>query len=138
MQWRLLSNSLIFKPDSNEIQWFYRALIPYEHYIPVDFYLSNLIHAISWARENDAKCQEIAENAMAFAEDNLMMEDVYYYLYLALRRYGGLQRLNRKELLEEVSENPRWVFIHERKALKDAAKKLSYRGYVNTSTPFHH
>jgi len=31
----LLSNSVMFKQESKDIQWFYRGILPYEHYVPI-------------------------------------------------------------------------------------------------------
>ncbi len=59
-QWRLLSNSLALKQESDEIQWFYIALKPYEHYIPIKNDMSDLLEIIEWARKNDDKCKKIS------------------------------------------------------------------------------
>lgn len=40
--WRLLSNSVNIKQESDEIQWFYRIVKPNIHYVPVKNDLSNL------------------------------------------------------------------------------------------------
>ena len=83
-QWRLLSNSAAFKQDSDQIQWFYAALEPYRHFVPIQNDLSDLLERIEWAKEHDDEVQAISANAQEFARNNLMIEDDYLYLFLAL------------------------------------------------------
>lgn len=89
-QWRLLSGSLTLKQESDEVQYFYSALKPYEHYLPVKNDLSDLLEKISWAKSHDAECKAMAENARAFARENLLPEPIYAYLYLVLKKYASL------------------------------------------------
>jgi len=49
--------------------WFLRFLIPYYHYIPVMYDLSDLQQKVVWVRENDAAAQKIAENALQFSRE---------------------------------------------------------------------
>ncbi len=90
-QWRLLSGSLTFKQESDEIQYFYGALKPYEHYVPVKNDLSDLLEKIRWAKAHDAECQAIAKRARVFALENLMPEQIYAYLYYVLEKVAVLQ-----------------------------------------------
>jgi len=53
---------------SNGMCWFYHLLIPYIHYIPINYDLSNLIEQIEWVNNNDDKAKEIANNALIFVE----------------------------------------------------------------------
>ncbi len=90
-QWRLLSDSVAFKQESDQIQWFYGALVPYVHYVPVKNDLSDLVDQIIWARSHDDLCKQIASNATEFSLKNLMFEDVYCYLYHLFVAYSHLQ-----------------------------------------------
>ena len=90
-QWRLLSKSVCFKQESSEEQWFYRALKPYVHYIPINNDMSDLEEKVRWARAHDIEVQTIAENGREFALHHLMIEDDYLYLYLALSKLANLQ-----------------------------------------------
>jgi hypothetical protein len=90
-QWRLLSGSLTLKQESDEIQYFYGALKPHEHYLPLRNDLSDLLEKIAWAKEHDAECRQMAENARAFALQNLLPESIYAYLYHVLQKYAALQ-----------------------------------------------
>jgi hypothetical protein len=135
LQWRLLSNSVTFKPETNEIQWFYRALRPYVHYIPVKRDLSDLIDQLDWAKLHDPECKQIADESTDFALKNLMYEDVLLYLHAVLSRYASLQKIDSKELKREVKSDPRWVNIHYRKYLRQAAEEKKMCGYAPGSSP---
>jgi len=136
LQWRLLSRSLVFKPESDEIQWFYRALKPYVHYVPVKGDLSDLIERFEWAEQNDPVCREIADRATQFAQENLMYEDVLLYFAAVLKRYSSLQPVNQSEWADEMKKERRWVKIQSRQALKREANKRKMDGFVNQATPF--
>lgn len=88
--WQLFSNCVIFKQTSNNIQWFYKALKPYVHYIPVEKNFSDLPEKIEWAKLNDTKCFKISKNAQSFAKKNLTRDQVFYYVYLLLNQYAKL------------------------------------------------
>jgi hypothetical protein len=89
-QWRLLSDAVVFKQESDQIQWFYGALEPFVHYVPIKQDLSDLVERICWARANDNFCKKISANATDFATKNLMYDDVYCYLYYVLIAYSRL------------------------------------------------
>lgn len=110
-QWRLLSTSLALKQESDQIQWFYRALQPYVHYLPIANDLSDLTEKIKWAREHDRECAMMAERARTFALENLMFDDIYLYLYLVLEEYASHQDESLKEEIAQTSENPAWQFL---------------------------
>lgn len=116
-QWRLLSNSVCLKQESDQIQWFYRALIPFVHYIPVKNDMSDLVEQINWAKEHDAEVAEMANQARKFALENLLYEDVYFYLHLALSKYSKLQNIDFKQLKKETKADPHWKCIQYRKRL---------------------
>jgi len=135
-QWRLLSQSVIFKPDSKEIQWFYRDLQPYIHYIPIKSDLSDLIEKLDWAKKHDAECKQIADRAYQFAKESLMYEDVLLYFTQVLMRYAKLQAIDASQIAKEIRENPRWVCIQYREKLKKEAQKQHMKGYFPQATPF--
>lgn len=82
--WQLFSETVIFKQDSEDIQWFYRALLPNVHYIEIDRDLQTLVEKIHWAKSHDDQVHEIAKNAKIFALENLQRSDIYLYLSLVL------------------------------------------------------
>lgn len=90
--WRLLSNSVTFKQDSYNEQWFYDALKPWEHYVPVNHDLSDIVEKIDWVLENDHKAKLIADNSTNFVKDNLMPVHVDLYIVTLLNKYADLQK----------------------------------------------
>lgn len=88
--WKLFSNSVIFLPESMWTQWYYEALKPYVHYIPVAKDLGDLIEKINWARDHDSECEAIAKNARNFAIENLTRPDLLVYWYFLLLKYSEL------------------------------------------------
>ncbi|MBJ7449471.1 MAG: hypothetical protein JHC93_03820 [Parachlamydiales bacterium] len=90
--WELLSNCVTFKHESPYIQWYYGAIKPYVHYIPVERDMGDLIQKLNWAKEHDEDCKRIAENATQFVQNQLMPEDVLIYLDEALNAYAKLQK----------------------------------------------
>lgn len=87
LHWRLQSNSLVIKPKSNKIQWYYEGLIPDYHYLLVDQDLANLLPKLKWASHHDKIAKEIAEHASQFASENLSQRAVFHYLILLLKEY---------------------------------------------------
>jgi len=85
--WKFFTNSLIFKPQSNNVQWYYSFLQPYEHYIPVENDLSDLMEKLEWAKEHDYQASIIANNARQFAISNLTVEDNIAYWYHLIMAY---------------------------------------------------
>jgi hypothetical protein len=92
--WLLLSNSLVLKQMTQNVQWYYGGLTPYQHFVPVKADLSDLLEKIEWAKAHDAECKKMAERASQFVKDNLSSEDTLLYLYLLLQRYALLQKFN--------------------------------------------
>lgn len=66
LSYQLSMNSVILLVKNKWKNWYYDLLNPYEHYIPVQEDLSDLFEKIEWCRNNDHKCQIIAENAKKF------------------------------------------------------------------------
>ena len=85
--WQLFSNCPIFKQESPNIQWYYRALLPYVHYIPFQT-MSELPSKLEWAKKHDNEVEKISRNGQKFASEHLKKSDIYYYLYLLLNRYA--------------------------------------------------
>ncbi|NGX32401.1 MAG: hypothetical protein K1060chlam4_00445, partial [Candidatus Anoxychlamydiales bacterium] len=134
-QSRLLSNSLTLKQDFPGVQWFFKPLKPYVHYVPLKHDISDLIEKIEWAKENDDLCKEISKNASDFALNNLMFEDVYLYFYLVLKKYSSLSLINREEIKKDVKNDLNWINIQYREKLKKKLLKNSLRKVCNFAAP---
>ena len=90
--WQLFSNCVIFKQNSDAVQWYSQALQPWIHYIPIQSDLSDLMDVIIWARNHDDLAKNISLNAQNFAKNNLTYFHVMQYLYLLLYEYSTLQK----------------------------------------------
>ena len=63
--------SVILKVAPRQVadrMWYFPLLQPYIDHVPVKADLSDLEDKIRWCRENDDKCKQIGQNAMAFYE----------------------------------------------------------------------
>lgn len=88
--WKFFSNSLIFKPDSCWFQWYYNALKPFQHYLPVKADLGDLLEKVQWARTNDGEARAIAKNCREFALSHITLPDNLLYLYYVVYYYSLL------------------------------------------------
>lgn len=89
--WVLLSNSVVLKQITPNIQWYYGGLKPYQHFVPVKEDLSDLLEKIEWAQTHDAEAKQIAANATQFVKNSLSQEDIFLYTTHLLREYAKRQ-----------------------------------------------
>lgn len=110
--WRLSTNCVVLKQETECIQWFYHALKPYVHYIPIRRDLSDILEKLEWAKSHDNECELISDNARTFVHANLTGEHQLFYFYLILKEYEKLQRFDVKDLELETENDPNWSRIH--------------------------
>lgn len=89
--------SVILLPKSKYYLWFSYLLIPYEHYVPIDEKLENLIEQIKWCNNNDEKCKIIANNGINFYKKYLEKNGLYDYMQYVLNKIS-LKTLNLKKI----------------------------------------
>ncbi len=89
--WGWFCNSVVFKQESKNIQWYYGSLKPFVHYIPVAEDFSDLVDKIQWANEHEEEVRGIVANTNLFAKKNLSHAQVMHYFYLVLKQYSSLQ-----------------------------------------------
>ncbi len=89
---KLALGSLVFKPDNPIIMWFYDALIPFVHFIPLRDSLSDLTLQLKRARLQDSEMRQIAENGKEFARHHLHSKDLLIYCYKVLCYYAKMQK----------------------------------------------
>ena len=92
LSWKLLTGSVVLKQITSDIMWYYPNLIPWEHYIPVQKDLGDLVEKVIWAKTHDTEARLIAENGRRFALENLMPEHILLYCYMTLLKYASLQK----------------------------------------------
>ncbi len=90
--WIMLSNSVLVKQESNKIQWFYSAMKPYVHYVPVNERITDIFLQLEWMKSHDAKLQQISQNAQNFVKNNLMPEHVDAHSVIILNEYHKLHK----------------------------------------------
>jgi hypothetical protein len=78
--------SVILIPKSQYYLWFSFLLIPYEHFVPINEDLSDLITQIKWCKENDKKCKKIALNGYNFYKKYLERDGVFDYMVKILSK----------------------------------------------------
>lgn len=85
-----LCKSLVFHVSHGSSEFFYRAMRPWVHYIPVPSHLDDIRGLIDFCKKEDTVVKRIAERGQKFVESNLKMEDITNYWLAILLRYVDL------------------------------------------------
>lgn len=81
LSYEMSSGSTIIMPRNNRWNiWYFKLLTPFKHYVPISGDLHDLAEMVEWCRNNDDKCQEIAQNAKSFYDEYLGEDGVLDYL----------------------------------------------------------
>ncbi|KAG2486805.1 hypothetical protein HYH03_014604 [Edaphochlamys debaryana] len=118
----LIMGSLVFKAEMGPAWGFYyKALKPYVHYIPVLVNASDdILEAVRWARANDAKARDIAEAGRRFALEHLSRPARLCYIFRLLsalsKRLKYKPTCERRELCVPLSHHVNFLshFEHSR------------------------
>ncbi|KAF7297401.1 CAP10 domain-containing protein [Mycena indigotica] len=86
----LRSGSLVFKATVFT-EYFSEWLLPYEHFIPVNPDLSDLVEKIQWARDNDEEARKIQQRGLRFATKVVTDKQNDCYLSRLLLEWSRLQ-----------------------------------------------
>jgi hypothetical protein len=87
----LKSNSVLLKVFSDKILYYFPALIPYEHYIPIHS-PGEVLKIIDAEKRNPGICSAIAESGRKFFESYVAAEPATKYTAMILERYSDLFR----------------------------------------------
>ncbi len=90
--WIMLSGSSLMKQDSYKIEWFYPAIKPYVHYVPVKEDLTDIFKQYFWLKEHDTELKQISLNGQEFVKNNLMPEHIDSHIAIILHEYASLQK----------------------------------------------
>ena len=76
---KLLSKSAVMKVESPHgfQQWYYDRLIPWEHFVPVESEMGDLVEKTQWLIANDVKAMQIGQQGAEFAS-SLSYDAVIY------------------------------------------------------------
>lgn len=100
-----LCDSVVFHVGDDWLEFFYQALKPWVHYIPVDDDLGNVEELLNFAKENDEVVRKIAERGRKFIKDHLTMSDIFCYWRKLLKGYH-------KQIKFKVKRNKSYKQIH--------------------------
>ncbi|XP_068621282.1 protein O-glucosyltransferase 2-like [Battus philenor] len=75
----LAGGGMVIKQESPYYEHFYSQLKEWEHYVPVNRNLSDLVKRVKWAIEHDEEAQLIARNGQTFALENLLPQHILCY-----------------------------------------------------------
>lgn len=101
-----LCRSLVFHVGSDWLEFFYPALRPWVHFIPVSSNAGEeeIFHLLEFVKEHQDLARGIAEAGAKFVEEQLKMEDVTCYWDKLLSAYSKL-------LQYKVERDPKLVLI---------------------------
>lgn len=83
----LAGDSIVLKQDSKYYEFFYKDLNEYEHYLPIEKNLNDLVDKIIWAKENDDTVYQISRRGQLYARENLMPRDIFCYHAVLFKVY---------------------------------------------------
>lgn len=93
-----LCDSLVFHVGNEWLEFFYSAMKPWVHYIPVKQDLSDAKELIEFAKANDEVARAIAERGRKFIVEHLRMEDIFCYWKELLLSYSKLLKFETKQV----------------------------------------
>jgi len=101
-----LCRSLVFHVGSDWLEFFYPALKPWVHYIPVPSNAGEqeIFHILEFVKEHQDLAKGIADAGTKFVKDHLRMEDVTCYWDKLIRAYTKL-------LKYQVERDPTLILI---------------------------
>lgn len=87
MFWVMLSNSVLLKQESDHIQWYYRAVKPWIHYIPFAYDCKDIYDAIDWARSHDDEARAMSQRSSELVGEIFSQDAVADYLERVINAY---------------------------------------------------
>jgi hypothetical protein len=84
----LFTNSVLVKHEAECMEWFYYLIKPFEHYVPFNLMMTDLVDNIKWAKANDQECQNIVKNANQFAKEYLNEETMFLFTKILIEKYN--------------------------------------------------
>jgi hypothetical protein len=111
---KLLSgNSVVFKADSDRIEFYYEGIKPNVHFVPIRSNMTDLAEKLEYAIGHDDEMKKIASNMYDFSQGNLGFEPVACYMKNLFEEYAKLLDYTPKPLLELTSKNIQIRYPHD-------------------------
>lgn len=85
---QLASNSVVLKPNSDNAEYWYSELVPWEHYIPYKKDTSDLAQVIETVLKNQTLLEHISHQSTSFVLSRLNPSRIMCYWGLLLRQYA--------------------------------------------------
>lgn len=89
--WRFYAGSTVVKPASPFTQWYFCAMKPWIHYVPVKEDLSDLIETLLYLKNHDDLAYQIAQNGLKFARTHISKESTAQYFHDLLWSWSRLE-----------------------------------------------
>lgn len=87
---KLLSlGGVVLQHQAGYVEHIDALMKPYEHYVPIEYDLSDLVAKVQWLQNNDAEAKRIAENGRKLAAQRMRLEDHLCYVWRALEGLGS-------------------------------------------------
>ena len=86
----LAGGNVIFFVDDGYKEWYYAAMVPFVHYIPVALDFSDLCEKYQWMKSNPDAAQAMSDNARQFFVEYLHPQMKDYYVYQILLQWSNL------------------------------------------------
>jgi hypothetical protein len=77
----------VLKQETDFLEFFYSALRPWEHYVPLSRDLSDLEERLRWVQDNPEQAETIANNTASFSAAYINDFTITCYLAELVRRY---------------------------------------------------
>ena len=95
-RWILLSNSTLLKPASQNIQWYYKTLKPYIHYVPLREDLSDLQEVYQWLTTHDDEARRISLEGQRLAKSLFSKTNIEKYVVTLFNEYADIYQTDQK------------------------------------------
>ena len=90
--WIMYSNSVLIKQETKKVEWFYPALKPYVHYVPINENLTDIFKQFEWMKQHDEELKQISNNANNFVQNELSPEHIDAHMVIILNKYAEIQQ----------------------------------------------
>lgn len=82
-----MCKSVVLNVKSRWIEFFYRSLVPWYHYVPLDEEAKNILSVLKFLKKYPQIAEQIADNGFNFISKYLTEESVLCYWIKLLTKY---------------------------------------------------
>lgn len=79
MRWKMCTGNVVFRVNTTLMDWWYSALVPYKHYVPVDSDLSNLYQQYQWVQQHRYEAYNIMKAGQELCKQTSTEEAITKY-----------------------------------------------------------